>query len=191
MWGGALLLTFTKMRKTFSEQISVPEAVTCEVDNRTMIFKQGSNELRRQIALDVNVTVSDGKITIESKRVNKKGLAGIKALIAHINNIFNGLREKFVYELEICNVHFPMMVKVEGNKLVISNFLGEKERRFAEIVRGVNVEVKGQKIIVSGIDIEAAGQTAANIERATRVPKRDRRVFQDGIFLTSKTWRPI
>ena len=79
-----------------------------------------------------------------------------------------------------------MTVKVEGNKINISNFLGEKIDRTAKIVPGVNVEIKGSKITVSGPDIEKTGQTAANIENAARVPKKDKRIFQDGIFMTSK-----
>ena len=41
-------------------------------------------------------------------------------------------------------------------------------------------------VIVSGIDKEAVGQTAANIERCTTVKNRDRRVFQDGIYRIAK-----
>ena len=47
-------------------------------------------------------------------------------------------------------------------------------------------EIDRDKIVVSGIDKEAVGQTAANIERCTTVKGRDRRVFQDGIYLLSK-----
>ncbi|MEC7431143.1 MAG: 50S ribosomal protein L6, partial [Candidatus Thermoplasmatota archaeon] len=41
-------------------------------------------------------------------------------------------------------------------------------------------------VTVSGSDREKVGQTAANIERACKIKKRDRRVFQDGIYIVSK-----
>ena len=51
----------------------------------------------------------------------------------------------------------------------------------------VKVEVKNKvDVIVTGADIEKVGQTAANIERACRIRKRDRRVFQDGIYIVAK-----
>ncbi|PSP31946.1 50S ribosomal protein L6, partial [Halobacteriales archaeon QH_10_67_22] len=35
-------------------------------------------------------------------------------------------------------------------------------------------------------DIEAVGQTAADIEQLTRVQDKDVRVFQDGVYITDK-----
>jgi len=69
---------------------------------------------------------------------------------------------------------------------VIENFLGERNPRKASIVEGVKVTAKGDDVTVSGIDKEKVGQTVANIERATKVKKRDIRVFQDGVYLISK-----
>ena len=45
---------------------------------------------------------------------------------------------------------------------------------------------EGDEITVSGIDIEECGQTAANIEQATRIKRLDVRVFQDGIYIVKK-----
>ena len=110
----------------------------------------------------------------------------MRAQLAHLKNIFLGLNERFVYELEVCNVHFPMTVKVDGSKLIINNFLGEKVPRVAQIVSGVEVKIEGSKIKLMSVDIEKAGQTAANIEKASTVRNKDRRIFQDGIFITKK-----
>ena len=41
-------------------------------------------------------------------------------------------------------------------------------------------------VVITGVDREKVGQTAAIIERACRVTGRDRRVFQDGIYIVSK-----
>tara|TARA_Y100000310_G_scaffold291519_1_gene319532 strand:- start:336 stop:590 length:255 start_codon:yes stop_codon:yes gene_type:complete len=84
-----------------------------------------------------------------------------------------------------------MNVKVDGDKVVIKSFLGETTERVARIMPGAEVEVKGSQITVKSHDIEAAGQTAANLEKATRLTGRDRRIFQDGIYITSKCGRKI
>jgi large subunit ribosomal protein L6 len=67
--------------------------------------------------------------------------------------------------------------------------LGEKIPRYANIISGVEINVKGQEITITSHDIEAAGQTAANIEKATKVRNRDRRIFQDGIYIVEKPGR--
>ena len=59
--------------------------------------------------------------------------------------------------------------------------------RNARIEKGVEVKLSGDVIDVTGTDKEKVGQTAANIEHATKIKGFDRRVFQDGIFLMRKT----
>ena len=96
------------------------------------------------------------------------------------------MNEKYIYKIEACNVHFPMSLKIEGNKLLINNFLGEKVARVAKILAGVDAQLKGTSITLTSHNKEAAGQTASNMEKATMVRNRDRRVFQDGLFITEK-----
>ncbi len=46
--------------------------------------------------------------------------------------------------------------------------------------------MNGDEVLLSGIDIEAVGQSAANLERTTHIREYDPRVFQDGIYITQK-----
>ena len=108
---------------------------------------------------------------------------------AHINNLIRGIKEGFTYKLKICSSHFPMSVSVEGDEVIIKNFLGERAPRKAKIMEGVKVEISDDIINVYGVDKEKTGQTAVRIEQATRIKKRDKRIFQDGIYLIEKPGR--
>lgn len=181
------MLTFTNMKKKYENKIEIPEGVTCLVSGVILNCSKGNTNVSRVInSKGISISTSGKEIILDCKKANKKDIAKIHSQMAHIRNLFLGLKEKFVYELEICNVHFPMTVKIEGKKLVINNFLGEKVPRNANIVEGVDIKIDGSKIKVSSADIEKAGQTAANIEKASRVSNKDRRIFQDGIFITKK-----
>ena len=70
-------------------------------------------------------------------------------------------------------------------------FIGWKLDRIANIVPNATVKIEGNEVEVRSFDVEAAGQTAINIESATRIRNRDRRTFQDGIFITEKPGRTI
>ena len=65
--------------------------------------------------------------------------------------------------------------------------MGEKIPRLAKISPGVDVKIEGDMITVSGFDREKVGQSAANIELATRRPGFDKRIFQDGCYIVSKS----
>jgi large subunit ribosomal protein L6 len=175
------------MKNKYEISVAIPGDIVCEVEKNFIILKKEDIVLKREIKFrKINLNVKENKIFLSCEKANKKDAAIVKANHAHLKNMINGLEKDFVYEMEICNVHFPMTVKTESEKVVISNFLGEKINRTAKIIEGVNVEVKGQKVTVSGKDIEKTGQTAANIEKAARVSKKDRRIFQDGIYITKK-----
>merc|ERR1711893_361323 len=71
----------------------------------------------------------------------------------------------------------------------IRNFLGEKRVRKVKLLEGVeyvrNPNVKDQ-IELSGNDIVAVSLTAAQIQQATNVRKKDLRKFLDGIYVSEK-----
>ncbi|MCK4649987.1 50S ribosomal protein L6 [Candidatus Pacearchaeota archaeon] len=180
------------MNKDLERVIEIPEGVEVVVSGKEFIVKGNGKELKKSFDLGkIGVEIKDGKVVLNAKGATKREAKMMGTVEAHLKNMIKGLGEDFVYELEICNVHFPMNVKIEGGDVVVKSFLGETTVRKAKILENVKVDIAGIKISVSSHDIEAAGQTAANLEKATRLTGRDRRIFQDGIFITAKPGRVI
>ena len=111
----------------------------------------------------------------------------INTFKAHLIHMIVGSMEGHVYKLKICSGHFPMTVAMKGDTLEVKNFLGEAHPRTLKIKQGADVKVNGEEIVVESPDKEIAGQTAADIEQLTRITNRDRRIFQDGIYIVEKS----
>ena len=180
---------FTKMKdkETFKEQIEIPEDVVVSIEGNIVKVKGPKGENQRSLFNPSLSILKEGKnIVLTSNDNTKREKKLIKTFSAHIENLINGALKNYTYKLKICSGHFPMNVSVEGNFVLIKNFFGEKIPRKAKILPNVDVKVEGDEILVEGIDKEATGQTASNIEIATRRVNFDRRVFQDGIYIINK-----
>ncbi|MDI9618728.1 50S ribosomal protein L6 [Methanothermobacter sp.] len=168
------------------EEIPIPEDVNVTIDGEVKV-KGPKGELSRKFNhSEISMDVEDDKVVLEVKFPKKKDKAMIGTVKAHINNMIRGVTEGFTYRMKIVYAHFPMSVKVAGDKVLIENFLGERHPRTAKIVGDTKVQVKGDEVEVTGINKEHVGQTMANLEQATKIKGRDPRVFQDGIYLVSK-----
>lgn len=178
------------MKDKISSKLQIPEGISCELKGKVITCKKGSVSFSRELELPkISVSLSGNEIIFSCEATSKRELKLINSNIAHMKNVFVGLEKEFTYVLEAVNVHFPMTLKVDKGLLLINNFLGEKKPRIAKIHPNVKAEVKGQKITLTSHDKDAAGQTVSNIERATKVKNRDRRVFQDGIYLVERPGR--
>jgi len=181
------LLTFIKMKKDIEKIIEIPKDVEVKLDGNKFVIVSKDKKLERVFEHPkVAVKIEDNKIILSAKKATKRELTIIGTIKAHLLNMIEGVQKDYTYKMEICNVHFPMTVGVEGSDVVIKNFLGEKTKRVSKILPNVKVQVKGNEITISSSDKESAGQTAANLEKATKIKNRDRRVFQDGVFITEK-----
>jgi len=167
--------------------VTVPEGVEVAKEGNFIVIKGPKSELRRVLVHPkVSFKVSGNTVKIASEQDRRKENAVVGTWAAHIKNMIVGVTSGWKGKLKIVCSHFPVKVNVEGNKVIIQNFLGEKKPRTAQIPEGVKVEIKKDEIIVSGPDKELVGNTCGNIELATRVTGRDRRVFQDGIYILGK-----
>jgi large subunit ribosomal protein L6 len=178
-------------RKDLKKEIIIPEGITANIEENKIIMKKESNELQRRLEGKIDIKIEKDKIILESKKTTKNERKIFGTINAHINNMIKGLTEGFKYKLQIANVHFPMNVShdKENNEIVIKNFLGEKQDRRVKLVEGVEVKVDKETIELESFDIEKAGQCAANIEKGAKVKNKDRRIFQDGIFIIEKPGR--
>jgi large subunit ribosomal protein L6 len=98
-----------------------------------------------------------------------------------------GVRKGFTNKLKIVFSHFPISVKVNDKTVLIENFTGERNPRKTKIRGSTQVKVQTEDIIVQGINLEDVSQTAANIEQATKVKRKDPRVFLDGIYVYERS----
>ncbi|MFH1608128.1 MAG: 50S ribosomal protein L6 [archaeon] len=180
------------MRKPLTQKIEIPEGVEVNVDGALVSVKGSEGEIKRKFLLGkLNLDKKDNEIVIEYEKSTKNEKKNMNTIASHINNMIKGVKEKFEYKLKVCSSHFPMSVDVKDSEAVVKNFLGEKIPRKVKLLEGVDVSIDGQIITIISHNKELAGQTAANFEKATRITGRDRRVFQDGIFITSKCGREI
>ena len=172
---------------SFKQVIPVPEGVQAEVSHNTVSVKGVKGEMQRTFtAKKVHVKKEDNAIHVLGSDSGKKTKAIVNSITAHVHNMLKGASEEFTYTLSIVYAHFPMTVAVKEGFIEVSNFLGSKKAKKARILGKTRVEVKGKEITVRGVNKEEVGQTAANIEKLTRVRDKDRRIFQDGIFITRK-----
>ena len=94
-----------------------------------------------------------------------------------------GVTKGYTFKLKIVFSHFPLTVKLVSDYLTIANFTGERNPRKVKIIGNTKVMIKGEDIIVQGINLEHVSQTAANIQNATKIRNKDPRVFLDGIYV--------
>lgn len=172
------------MYETETRRVRIPDGVKVNVDGKTVEVIGEKGRLVRDFShLPVSIQLIGNEIKVSALWPKKRERAAVGTVCAHINNMIKGVMKGFTYKLKIVYAHFPISIKVNGDKIFIENFMGEKSPRIAKIIGDVKVLVKGDDIIVQGINIEEVSQTAANIEQATKIKNRDPRRFLDGIYI--------
>jgi large subunit ribosomal protein L6 len=171
-----------------SRVVQIPDDVELTLEGKKVTVKGAKGTLTRDFSYaPVSMELQGKSLRIWANWPRKKESALVGTIYAHINNMITGVRKGFTYKLKIVFSHFPISVKVQDGMVLIENFTGERNPRKAKIVGDAKVKVAGDDVIVQGINLEDVSQTAANIEQATKVRRKDPRVFLDGIYLYEKS----
>ncbi|MFH1751351.1 MAG: 50S ribosomal protein L6 [archaeon] len=180
------------MIEIYTKKVTIPENLGLKVSGHEIELSLGDKKISKNIRVEgIELQQENHSILISLKGKGKRVQSIGKTIESHIQNMITGVTEGYTYELEIVFSHFPMNVSVKDKEIIINNFCGEKKPRIALIRGKTSVEVKGKKVTVKGFDKEEVSQTAANIENATKIRGRDIRVYQDGVYITSKAGKKL
>lgn len=179
-------------KKQLFANIELLEGCTVTKDKKVLTVKGPKGELKKRIS-DSNLILEQeaNNIKLSYEKNNKENKKNLFSTKAHLKNMIEGVTKGFKYTLKICSGHFPMTVSMKNTTFEIKNFIGEVVPRRLEIKEGATVKVSGDIITVEGVDKEIAGQVAASIEKLTRRPGFDKRIFQDGIYITDKNGKNV
>ncbi len=178
------------MNRELETVFELPQGMQASVEKGTLTVKSSGKQVSKTFnSRELEVTVEGNGIKVRAKKQKKRVIPLINAFVSHMKNIVLGLSDGFEYRLEIVYSHFPMTVTQKEKIIEITNVGGSKKHRLARVVGDSVVQIKGKEITVTGLNKEHVGQTAANMEQVSKIKGKDKRVFQDGIYIVSKPKR--
>ena len=177
----------TRQSDEFKDEVVIPDGVTVTVNKHMVSFVGPLGKTHKSFKrIPVNIVINEGKIQLSTIYYKKKDYAILHTARSIIRNICEGLVTGYTVKMKVVFSHFPITVKVEGRKILIENFQGERAPRLTHIVGNTKVIPKGEDVILTGEVWTDITQTAANIELKSKVKNKDHRVFLDGIYAFEK-----
>ncbi|MDG7010584.1 MAG: 50S ribosomal protein L6 [Nitrososphaerota archaeon] len=165
----------------------MPGGVTVTLAGRVLTVKGKLGEARKNFdKISVNLSVEGDRVVLSPFSAKKKDNVIINTVTSILNNMVTGVTKGYTYKVKVVYAHFPITVKTKGKQVLVENFVGERSPRVSDIVGDCKVSVEGDDVIVKGVSLEDVGQTAANIEQATKIKRKDQRVFLDGLYIYHK-----
>ncbi len=164
----------TSQVEKFQDEVLIPEGVTVTQKKNMLLFVGPLGKTHKSFR------------SIPVKGSKKRDYAILHTARSIIRNICEGLIVGYTIKMKLVFAHFPITVKVDGKKIIIENFQGERAPRITTIVGNTKVVPKGEDLILTGEVWTDITQTAANIELKTKVKNKDHRVFLDGIYAFEK-----
>jgi large subunit ribosomal protein L6 len=154
------------MSRIGSKPIPLPKGVSLDVSAGVLRVKGPKGQLERAVNARTEVTVEGGVVTISRRDDSRESRSAHGLMRALAANMVTGVSQGFERKLEINGVGYKAEVK--GKQLVLS--LGFSHPVEYNLPEGVAAKVDKNVLVLSGIDREVLGQTAAKI-RSFRPPE--------------------
>lgn len=164
--------------------IPLPQGVTVAIDGQSVSVKGPKGELSLVVAEPIKVSLEDNSVIVSrpDDEASSKSLHGLtRTLIA--NNV-HGVSTGFSKSLEIIGTGYRAAAK--GSNIELA--LGFSHPVVVEAPKGITFTVEGNnKIIISGVDKQAVGETAANIRKLRKPePYKGKGIRYEGEFVRRK-----
>ena len=155
------------MSRIGNKPITVPAGVEVKLEDKHLTVKGPKGTLERDIHNNISVSIEGNVINVTrpNDEPANRSLHGLTRTL--ISNMIEGVLNEYKKELQIVGVGYR--AQKQGNKLVLN--LGYSHPVEMVEPEGIKFDVpNANTIIISGIDKETVGQTAAVI-RTKRPPE--------------------
>jgi large subunit ribosomal protein L6 len=148
------------MSRIGKNPVPVPAGVTANVAGQLVKIKGSKGELSFEVPDDVSVAMDNGAIAVQPRSQTKRARSLWGTSRARVANLVLGVTTGFEKKLEINGVGYK--AAVNGKVLKLS--LGYSHDIDYPIPEGVAIVTpKPTEIVITGIDKQVVGQTAAEI----------------------------
>ena len=146
--------------------IPLPKGVTVEIKDGTVRVKGPKGQLEKPLNKHTDAKLEDNELVFERKDESREARAAHGLMRALTANMVKGVSDGFARQLEINGVGYRAEVK--GKKVVLN--LGYSHPIEYDLPEGVAAKVDKNVLILSSIDKELLGHTAAKV-RSFRPPE--------------------
>ncbi|MBW8617848.1 MAG: 50S ribosomal protein L6 [Hyphomicrobiales bacterium] len=150
------------MSRVGKKPVAIPSGVTAAVEGQTVKVKGSKGELSFVVPDLVEVKHADGSIAVTPRNETKQARAMWGMSRAQVANLVKGVTTGYEKKLEINGVGYK--AAVAGTVLKLN--LGYSHDVDYAIPKGIQIVTpKPTEIIITGIDKQKVGQTAAEIRK--------------------------
>ncbi len=148
------------MSRVGKKPVPVPAGVTATISGQLVTMKGAKGQLSFTVPEEVSVAMENGAVTVTPRDMGKRARSMWGTSRAQVNVLVEGVTKGFEKKLEINGVGY----KAAAMGKILKLNLGYSHDIDYEVPAGITIATpKPTEIVISGIDKQQVGQTAAEI----------------------------